>query len=74
MEEWQKRFINEYIDLRDKVNKARIYIFEHRDKDITLLQLQLNIMIAYLEVLELRGQKYGIDLTDEFQKTVEYRK
>lgn len=34
------------------------------------MRVQQNIMCAYLEILKVRAYKYGIDLEDEFKKTL----
>lgn len=80
MELWQGRLIKEYCELKDRIVKlsrllenAYLGLGETPSwvfKDEELLKIQREIMLSYLTVLEIRGQKYNIDLFDEYQKTL----
>lgn len=54
--------------------KLRSYIGNNANKNIDLLYVQANIMTAYINILELRGKKYGIDLNQKYYDAMEKKK
>ena len=69
MDEYKKRMIKEYRELRDKYDKLTLMINKYQDHmldfelncDINVLIVQSNIMASYLNILLLRGKIEGID-------------
>ena len=56
---WYKRLLNEYANLKENVNKLTNFLDGGAskpvpDKEIVLLTLQLEYMVLYLSVLEIR--------------------
>ena len=74
---WEERFVKEYWELDDRVNKLCSMLtkwgkgeldFEPKCPE-TLLFAQYNIMMAYLSILEERADIEGVPLFEEEDKT-----
>lgn len=70
MSEWQKRFVKEYHELRDRFKKLDSMIYRHENGQIEfepkcpieLLKRQRSVMWDYLSVLEQRAKIEEIKL------------
>lgn len=74
-DDWKKRFIAEYAQLVSRLDALESLFWDTEDdipKNLNcpsgLLSLQMDRMIEYIQILEIRAEIYGIDLFDEIQK------
>ena len=79
-DDWKKRFIAEYAQLVTRLDALECFfwdtedgILKNRDCPSGLLSLQIDRMIEYKQILEIRAEIYGIDLLDEIQKLNGYK-
>lgn len=74
-DDWKKRFIAEYAQLVTRL-AALESVFWYAEDDTSqnldcpsgLLSLQIDRMIEYKQILEIRAEIYGINLFDEIEK------
>jgi hypothetical protein len=70
MEDYQKRYVDEYRQLSDRIDKLADIIKRHRNGEldfelncpVDLLTRQLGIMMSYKDALKLRASFENIDL------------
>lgn len=55
---YQQRYINEYKELKERINKLQAFLENGKPYDYPnqLLESQLNIMIEYAQILEKRAE------------------
>jgi len=65
MEEWQKRVLNEKIELDEKIAKLEVFLGTYENEGVTLsndeivsLRLQLNFMAFYSDILGERVKRF----------------
>ena len=72
--DWKKRFIAEYAQLITRLDRLLISIWDTEegysifDCPAGLLEMQVEAMRKYVEILEIRAELYGIDLEKEVEK------
>ena len=80
-DDWKKRFIAEYAQLVTRLGALEESLYWDTEDDIPqnldcpfgLLSLQIDKMLEYKQILEIRAEIYGINLFDEIQKLNGYK-
>lgn len=74
-EDWKQRFIAEYAQLVTRLDSLLETMYEEEWEDTKLLDcptgildMQVDKMEAYRQILEIRAELYGINLTYEVEK------
>lgn len=71
-DDWKQRFIAEYAQLVTRIEKIIDIVWDEESVDnagpLGLLDLQVDKMTEYKQILEIRADIYGIDLEAEITK------